>query len=72
MPNPLFNALGGAKAPMDNNFINMVKQFNNFKNNFQGDPKQMVQSLLNSGKMSQEQYNQLQGMAKEFMNILNN
>jgi len=41
------------------NFMNMLSQFEQFRQNFQGDPKQQVQNLLNSGKMSQSQFNQL-------------
>lgn len=67
MANPLFNALSGGKAssmpgPMDQ-FGQMMQQFQQFKANFQGDPKQEVQKLLQSGRMSQDQLNQLQAMA---------
>ena len=51
-----------------NNPMNMMQQFMQFKNNFQGDPQQAVMNLLNSGRMSQSQLNQLQGMARQFMN----
>lgn len=69
MANPLFKALGGG-VPMNNNFMNMMNQFNQFRRNFQGNPKQKVQELLNSGQMSQNQYNQLQAMAKNFMDMM--
>lgn len=36
---------------------NIVQQFRQFQQNFHGDPKQQVQQLLNSGKITQEQYN---------------
>ena len=52
---------------MRNNFQNiqqMKSQFEQFRKNFQGNPQQKVQELLNSGKMSQEQFNQLQKMAQ--------
>lgn len=42
-------------APKNNNLIN---KFLEFKKNFTGDPQQMVQNMLNSGKISQEQVNQ--------------
>lgn len=74
MPNnPLFQALGGNAAPaMPNlNAMNQImEQFQRFKNAFQGDPKQQVQQLLNSGRMSQVQYNQLAQMANQFQNML--
>lgn len=53
-----------------NNFVNLLTQFNNFKRNFKGDPKQQVQQLLNSGQMTQEQLSQLEQMARQFQGIL--
>lgn len=43
---------------MINNFQNFLNRFNNFRNTYNGNPEQQVQQLLNSGKVSQEQYNQ--------------
>ena len=42
---------------MRNPTNNIVSQFQSFKNNFRGNPQQMVQQMLNSGRISQEQYN---------------
>ena len=47
-----------------------MQQFQQFRQNFQGDPKQEVQKLLQSGKMSQKQLNQLQAMAQQFQSFL--
>lgn len=71
MPNPLFNALGGGQmlGPMGQ-FGQMMQQFQQFRANFQGDPKQEVEKLLQSGQMSQQQLNQLQAMAQQFMGFL--
>ena len=55
---------------MPNNVLNMIKQFQDFKQNFKGDPKQMVQQMLNSGQISQEQYNQAVQMANELSKYL--
>ena len=55
-----------------NNFSNFLNQFNQFRSNFQGDPKQQVQSLISSGAMSQEQFNQLSELAKQFQGMLGN
>lgn len=54
-----------------NNPMQMIQQFNQFKNSFTGDPKQAVMNLLQSGQMSQDQLNQLQAMAKQFQSIMN-
>lgn len=71
MSNPLFNALGGGKMPgAMGQFQQMMQQFQQFRSNFQGDPKQEVEKLLQSGKMSQQQLNQLQAMAKQFQALM--
>lgn len=71
MSNPFFNAMGGANLPGPiGNMMNMVQQFNEFRQTFQGDPKQKVQELLNSGQMSQSQFNELQGMARQFQQMM--
>lgn len=62
MSNPLFN--------MFNNTNPMIEQFMQFKKNFNGDAKQQVQQLLNSGKVSQEQYNKAVEMAKQFQSMI--
>lgn len=51
-------------------FQQMMNQFQQFKQSFQGDPKAEVEKLLQSGKMSQQQLNQLQQMAKMFQNMM--
>lgn len=53
-----------------NNPMQMIQQFNQFKNSFTGDPKQAVMNLLQSGQMNQDQLNQLQSMAKQFQSIM--
>lgn len=71
MTNPLYNALGGGKMPGPmGQFGQMMQQFQQFRQSFQGDPKAEVQKLLQSGKMSQQQLNQLQAMAQQFQQFL--
>ena len=73
MTNPLFNMLNGSSQNIGpfSNIQNLVNQLNQFRNNFQGDPRQQVQELLNSGKMSQSQYNQLSQTATQIQRMLN-
>ena len=61
MPNPLF-------GQMNNN--NIMQRFQQFQQIFRGDPRQQVQQLLNSGKVSQAQYNQAVQMAQQFARML--
>lgn len=72
--NPLYKALGGGAmlsmpGPLGN-FQQMVRKFQEFKANFQGDPEQEVKRLLQSGQMSQDQLNQLQQAAQMFQSLL--
>lgn len=67
MANNLFNALG------NNNLGNMqglLAQFQQFRNTFRGNPQQQVQQLLNSGKVSQEQYNRAVQMAQALQQMM--
>lgn len=71
MSNPFMAALGGGQMPGSmGNFAQMVQQFNQFKANFKGDPKAEVEKLMQSGKLSQAQLNQLQQMAKQFQSLM--
>lgn len=73
MGNPLFNALGGGMPSLPGplgNVAGMMQQFQQFRDNFQGDPKAEVEKLLQSGQMNQSQLNQLQSMAKQFMQFM--
>ena len=52
-----------------NNPMQMINEFNQFRSQFNGDPKQKVQELVASGQMSQQQLNQLQAKATEIVNL---
>ena len=65
--NPLFNILNGQPVNMGNDFL---VRFNQFKQAFSGDPQQQIQQLLNSGKITQGQYNQAVKKANELINML--
>lgn len=64
MSNPLYEMLNKGSSN------NIMSQFEQFKNSFTGDPKEQVQQLLNSGRMSQAQFNQLSQMATQLQNML--
>lgn len=63
MANPFFNVINGAKGPQGGrrNFAPALLQH---IQGFQGNPVEQLQSKLNNGEMSQDQYNQLRGMAE--------
>ena len=68
MANPLYQQLNSGNT--NNQMSGMVQKFNEFRRTLQGDPQMMVQQLLNSGKMSQQTYNQYSQMAQEFQKYL--
>lgn len=65
MSNPLFNMMGGM------NPMNMLMQrLQQFRQMFTGDPRQQIQQLMNSGKVSQETYNQAYQQAQQIQRML--
>jgi len=70
MPNSLFTALNGAQRQIsDYGPGGALEAFQRFRSSFRGDARQEVQRLLNSGQMSQAQYNQLGQMASQLMGL---
>ena len=63
--NPLFNQLNNQPS-----MNNMLQQFNQFKNQFKGNPQQIIQQMLNSGRITQEQYNRAVQMANQFQRFI--
>lgn len=58
------------QTPFSNpqDFQNKFNQFvQNFRSQGNQDPRQKIQELLNSGQMSQQQYNQLRNIANQFL-----
>lgn len=65
MGNPFFNAMGGSQGQQGGS-INMMQAFQQFMQQNQGkNPNEMIQQLLSSGKLNQQQLNQAQQMAKQ-------
>jgi hypothetical protein len=49
-----------------------MKRYEEFKKNFTGDPKEKIQQMLNSGQITQQQYNmavQKANMIKAFFGM---
>jgi len=49
---------------------NILQRFQQFRQMFQGDPRAQVQQLLNSGKVSQSQYNQAVQIAQQMQRMM--
>ena len=64
--NPLFNTLGNQSNPM----ADIIRQAKEFRKNFNGNPRDEVQRLLNSGEMSQQQFNQFSQIAQQVVRAM--
>lgn len=56
---------GGGTNPMQ-----MLQQFQQFRNQFQGDPRQMVNQMLQSGRINNAQLQNAMQMARQFQHFV--
>lgn len=64
--NPLYGMMNG-----NNQNVNpFLQRLNEFKNSFNGDPNQKIQEMLNSGQITQEQYNRAVVQAEQIRKTL--
>lgn len=62
--NPFFQAMGGNRQP------NMIQQFQQFMNQMRGkDPNAMIQELVSSGRVSQQQLDAAQKQAQQMQGM---
>ena len=59
--NPLFQQMQGNT---------LIERFKQFQQTFKGNPQQQVQQLLNTGRISQSQYNQAVQMAQQLQKLI--
>ena len=52
-----------------NNMGDFINRFNQFRSTFSGNPEAQVRQLLQSGRMSQEQFNQLAQTANQLRQL---
>lgn len=62
MENPLIKSIG--------NNMDFFSQFEQFKQTIHGDPKQIVQQMLNRGQITQEQLNSAMEKANQMMRFI--
>lgn len=68
MPNPIYNSI----ANQNNPFMQIMQEAQNLKNTFKGNPREEVQKLLNSGAMSQADFNRYSQIAQQVMQFMGN
>lgn len=65
MSNPLFGMMQNMN-PMGG----IMQRFQQFQQMFRGDPKQQIQQMLNSGRVTQQQYNNAVQMAQQLQRMM--
>lgn len=65
--NPIYQAM---MNNIPNGNANLLQRFQQFKKSFNGNPQQMVQQMLQSGRISQAQYNSAVQMAQQLQGLL--
>lgn len=68
MSNPIYQQM--EQQLNGHNVSGLMQRFQQFQQMFKGDPRQQVQQLLNSGKVSQQQYNQAVQMAQQMQRMM--
>ena len=68
MPNSIFNNYGNNMIP--NPYANIINQAMELRKTLQGNPRDIVQNLLNSGQMSQQTFNQLSQQAQQIVRFM--
>ena len=66
MSNPLYNNFGKQQNPMSD----LIRQARDFKKQFTGSPRQEVEMLLKTGRMSQQQFNQFSQIAQQVVQAM--
>ena len=66
--NPLMNNPGGSNPFA--NIMNIMQQVNQLRQTFSGNPQQMAQNLLQSGRVSQDVYNQKYQQAMQLFQMM--
>lgn len=64
--NPLYQQMG-PQMPQNN----MIQRFMQFRQQFRGNPQEQVQQLLNSGRVTQADYDRAVQMANSLRSMLN-
>lgn len=66
MSNPLYNNFGNQSNPM----ADIIRQAKDFKKQFNGNPRQEVERLLQSGRMSQADFNRFSQIAQQVVQAM--
>ena len=68
MANNLYNQFGRQNSPLEQ----LAQQAREFQKQFKGSPRQEVERLLQTGQMSQSQFNQYSQIAQQVAQFMRN
>ena len=66
MANRLYQAMGRQTNPMED----LARQAREFRKQFSGNPRQEVERLLQTGKMSQQEFNRYSQIAQQVAQMM--
>lgn len=66
MPNALYNSMNMQSNP----FEQLIQQARQFRQTFTGNPREEVQKLLNSGQLSQNDFNRYSQIAQQVAQMM--
>lgn len=66
MANPLYNTFGNQPNPI----TDIIKQARQFRSQFKGNPRQEVERLLQTGQMSQNDFNRYSQIAQQIVQAM--
>lgn len=67
MNNPLYKQI---QQQTQNPMNGFMQRFQQFRQTFSGNPQEQIQNLMNSGKVSQQDYNNAYQMAQQMMRMI--
>lgn len=65
--NPLFQMLNNQPA---NGALQLLQRFQQFRQNYNGNPQQQIQQMLQNGQITQQQYNSAVQMAQQLQRFM--
>lgn len=65
----VFEAFNGPSAPMPNQNATLINRIQQFASALNGNPEQIVKTLLQTGQMTQQQFDQLSKQASQIQKL---
>lgn len=69
MANPIYDSMNTGQT-MPKQMQEFMSRLNDFRRGFNGNPRQMVQQMLNTGKISQAQYDRAVQLTNQIQKMI--